>query len=73
MEQRVLPDPQVEPTITIERAGQILRLSRSCAYKAAQTGELPVIRMGRRLFVPTAKFLELLGHEVNQRQTEGAA
>lgn len=49
------------PTITVEHAGELLGLSRSAAYRAADRGELPTIRFGRRLFVPTPKLLALLG------------
>ena len=49
------------PTITVEHAGELLGLSRSAAYRAADKGELPTIRFGRRLFVPTPKLLTLLG------------
>ena len=49
------------PTITVEDAGELLGLSRSAAYRAADNGELPTIRFGRRLFVPTPKLLKLLG------------
>lgn len=49
------------PTITVEDAGELLGLSRSAAYRAADKGELPTIRFGRRLFVPTPKLLALLG------------
>lgn len=49
------------PTITVEDAGELLGLSRSAAYRAADKGELPTIRFGRRLFVPTPKLLKLLG------------
>lgn len=48
-------------TITVEHAAEILGISRSSAYRAAARGEIPVIRIGRRLLVPTAKFLAMLG------------
>jgi excisionase family DNA binding protein len=48
-------------TITVEQAGQILGVARGTAYEAARTGQLPVIRLGRRLLVPRARLLELLG------------
>lgn len=51
------------PTITVEEAGGLLGLSRSAAYRAADKGELPTIRFGRRLFVPTPRLLALLGVE----------
>jgi excisionase family DNA binding protein len=50
------------PTVmTIEEAGEMLGLSRSSAYRAAARGELPTLRFGRRLVVPTPRLLALLG------------
>lgn len=49
------------PTMTVEQAGELLGVSRRSAYRAASSGELPTIKLGRRLLVPTAKVLELLG------------
>lgn len=49
------------PTVTVEKAGELLGIGRRTAYKAANTGELPTVRIGRRLLVPTAKLLRLLG------------
>ncbi len=51
------------PTISVEHAGQILGVSRRSAYRAAQQGELPTVRLGRRLLVPTARLLTMLGAE----------
>jgi hypothetical protein len=36
-------------------------VSRSVAYRAAASGELPTITFGRRLLVPTYRLLEMLG------------
>ena len=49
------------PTVTVERAGELLGVSRATAYRAASSGDLPTFRLGRRLFVPTARLLDLLG------------
>lgn len=49
------------PTITVEDAAEILGVSRTSAYRAAQRGEIPTIRIGRRLLVPTARLLDMLG------------
>ncbi len=49
------------PTLTVEHGGQLLGISRYAAYQAASTGELPVLRLGRRLVVPTARLLDMLG------------
>ena len=52
--------PTVErATYTVEEAAKILGISRSTAYECARTGELPVLRFGRRMVVP-ATALRLL-------------
>lgn len=51
----------VPATITLEQASQLLGVSRRTAYRAAARGQIPSIRLGRRIFVPTARLLELLG------------
>jgi len=56
-----LPDPSEEPVCSVVRAGQILGISRSTAYAAVNDGEIPSIRLGRRLVVPTAHLLRMLG------------
>lgn len=50
------------PTIGIEEAGELLGLCRSSAYRAAQRGEIPTIRLNGRLHVPTARLCALLGY-----------
>ncbi|HEV2545919.1 MAG TPA: helix-turn-helix domain-containing protein [Stellaceae bacterium] len=52
---------QERRTITVEQAAEILGISRGSAYALANSGELPVIRMGRRLLVPKAALYRLLG------------
>ena len=39
-------------TLSICEAGKVLGIGRSAAYEAARTGELPTIKIGRRLLVP---------------------
>ncbi len=51
------------PTITVEEAAELLGVSRTSAYRAVGRGEIPVIRIGRRLLVPTGKLLAMLGVE----------
>jgi excisionase family DNA binding protein len=48
-------------TMTVEEAAKAIGCSRGLAYQAARSGELPTVRLGRRLFVPRARLLELLG------------
>jgi excisionase family DNA binding protein len=39
---------------TVEEAAQLLGISRSFAYEAVQRGEIPSMRIGRRILVPKA-------------------
>jgi excisionase family DNA binding protein len=48
-------------TLTIDEAAKLLGVSRGLAYEAARRGELPTLRLGRRLLVPRARLLELVG------------
>jgi len=58
-----LPDPRTEPTVSVERAGASLGISRASAYDAVRRGEIPAIRLGRRWVVLTAHLRRLLGLE----------
>lgn len=46
--------------MTVEEAGTALGISRGSAYEAARSGDLPTIRIGRRLVVPTAALRRML-------------
>lgn len=54
-------DPTERPTISVDEAADVLGISRGSAYQAAHNGELPVIVIGRRLRVPTARLVAMLG------------
>jgi excisionase family DNA binding protein len=46
---------------TVEEAAQLLGISRSFAYEAVEHGDIPSMRIGRRILVPKAalrRFLE---------------
>lgn len=45
---------------TVDEAGAKLGLSRNSAYEAVRRGEIPSIRIGRRILVPKAAFDRLL-------------
>ena len=47
-------------TFTVEEAAKILGLGRSGAYEAARRGDIPTIRIGKRLLVPTAALERML-------------
>jgi len=48
------------PVMTVEEAGRYLRLSRGSAYEAARRGDIPTLRIGRRLLVPRGALERLL-------------
>lgn len=57
-----LPDPEVQPWMTVSEAGRrAFGLGRSASYEAARRGDLPTLRVGNKLIVPTAKLRALLG------------
>lgn len=41
-------------THTVPEAGRMLGVGRSAAYEAARRGDIPTIRIGRRILVPDA-------------------
>jgi excisionase family DNA binding protein len=43
---------QTEAVLTIDEAARLLRLARNTAYAAAHRGQIPTVRIGRRLLVP---------------------
>ncbi len=58
---RTLPDPVAEPTIDAPRVASVLGISKRGAYAAIERGEIPAIRVGRCVRVPTARFLAQYG------------
>ena len=47
-------------TFTVEETAKILGIGRNSAYEAVARGEIPVIRVGKRLLVPKAALEKLL-------------
>jgi excisionase family DNA binding protein len=47
---------------TINEAARMLLISRGSAYEAPKRGEIPTIRIGRRLLVPLAALERMLGN-----------
>jgi len=52
---------ELPPTISVEHAAKLLGVSRSAAYRAVAAGQLPNLRLGRRIYIPTARLLAMLG------------
>ena len=47
-------------TLTVEQAAPILGIGRNSAYEAIRRGEIPALRLGRRLVVPRRALERLL-------------
>lgn len=61
MDATTAPTPRA--TLTVEETAHILGIGRTSAYEAAQRGEIPAIRVGRRLLVLRARLMALLGDD----------
>lgn len=60
-------------TITVAQAGKTLGIGRLSAYAAVKRGEIPSLRIGRRLVVPVTgleRILEQAGRPVEDTHTE---
>lgn len=53
----------VRQTLSIVQAGALLGIGRNQAYEAAKRGELPTIKIGKRLLVPRVQLERLLSGE----------
>jgi len=47
-------------TISVIEAGRRLGVGKNAAYDAARRGEIPILRIGRRMVVPIAAFEAML-------------
>jgi excisionase family DNA binding protein len=59
---------ELPPTISVEHAAKLLGVSRSAAYRAVAAGQLPNLRLGRRIYIPTARLLAMLGVSAEERR-----
>ena len=71
----LLPDPRLEPTMSVEAGGSALGIGRAAAYAQAALYEqtdgvqgLPVLRLGHSLRVPTAALWRLVGLDPDARE-----
>jgi excisionase family DNA binding protein len=52
---------QKDPTaFTVDEVAKLLRIGRISAYQAIERGDIPSIRIGRRILVPRLAFHEML-------------
>jgi excisionase family DNA binding protein len=50
--------------LTVDEAAYLLNISRGLAYELVARGELPAIRLGRRIVIPRVAMEELLGTSI---------
>ena len=50
-------------TLTVEEAGQILRVGRNTAYELVRCGKLPSVRVGKQIRIPKEEVLRFLRRE----------
>ena len=55
-----MSDTKERMTYTVEEAAQLLGVGRNKGYEAVKAGELPVIKIGKRLLVPKAALNRIL-------------
>ena len=59
-------------TYTVEEAAGIVGVGRSAAYAAVHAGDIPSVRVGRKLLVPKAALKRMLGVSNDQRPEAGS-
>lgn len=52
--------PLSRPSMSVQEASSLLGISVRSAYDAARSGQIPTIRLGKRLVVPTAAIRRML-------------
>jgi excisionase family DNA binding protein len=55
-------------TLTVKEAAQLLGLSKNSAYQGILTGEIPHIKIGKRILIPKTaleRFLDEAEKEIN--------
>lgn len=62
-----------EVTVDVPFAGRLFGLERNAAYRACKAGDIPSIRVGGKLRVPTARLREMLQIPAGRAQGEATA
>ena len=47
-------------TLTVTECARLLGIGRNSAYEAVRKGEIPIIRIGKRILVPRTAFEKML-------------
>ena len=59
------PEFQGKASVDVPVAGRVgFGLGRNASYAAAARGEIPTVRIGKKIRVPVAQLLRQLGYEI---------
>jgi excisionase family DNA binding protein len=53
-------DPTMKPTLSVDEFAIVAGISRSTAFAAVHSGEIPSLRFGKRIRIPTAAVRNML-------------
>lgn len=56
-------------TYSVEEAAKVLGIGRNTAYEAVRSGEIPSVKIGKRLLVPVKALENMLPANVEQALT----
>ncbi len=54
-------DDDLPPILTVEETAKVLGISRGLAFAAVRSGDIPSVRIGRRILVPRERLRQMLG------------
>jgi excisionase family DNA binding protein len=60
---RITLDPESQPTLSVDETAVLLGVARSTAYAGVLSRDIPSIRIGRRIRIPTAVLARMLTGE----------
>jgi excisionase family DNA binding protein len=56
------------PVLTISKAAELLGVSRAFGYELVARGELPAVRLGRRIMIPRVGIQRIIENSVAELQ-----
>ena len=63
--------PYDKLTLTVTECARLLGISRGSAYEGIRRGEIPSVRLGRRLLVPRAALERMLEGQTQEKADAG--
>jgi excisionase family DNA binding protein len=68
-----MSNDDIQPlTVTVEQAAKLLGIGRSTAYELVHAGDIPSLRLGRRIVVPICQIANKLGAPADAVATAAA-